>query len=1329
VSTVIYRRSPRQSAPPLPRGELALEAPPELADPLSRGFLPLLMMLPMVAGVAAMAILYSGRSTGSGGSNVLTYVVGGLFGLSMLGMAVGSFGMGQGNRRAEVDAQRRDYMRYLAQVRRQARRAATQQRTALMWRHPDPAALWSVAASRRMWERRSADDDFGEVRVAEGNQRLAVTIVPPETRPVEDLEPMSAIALRRFVRAHSTVPELPLAIQLRSFSRVVLRGDREVVLGLARAVIAHLATFHSPDDAVVAVVAAPERVRDWDWVKWLPHAQDERRSDAAGATRLVFESMAELETAIGEGLGDRPRHSPDARPLTTAAHLLVILDGGEVAPTCQLQGQGLLGTTVLDTSGMVPRDAGRWLLCLDVTPEALTADRGERRTPLGRPDLFTPEQAVGLARQLSPYRLSQQVIGTEEATARIMELPELLGLADAGAVDTTRTWTPRAERDRLRIPLGVTPEGTVVELDFKEAAQEGMGPHGLIIGATGSGKSELLRTIVSSLAITHSSEDLNFVLVDFKGGATFASLDVLPHTSAVITNLADELSMVDRMEDALNGEMVRRQEVLRAAGNYVSRNEYEKARLAGEPLAPMPSLLIICDEFSELLAAKPDFIELFVTIGRLGRSLGVHLLLASQRLEEGRLRGLDTHLSYRIGLRTFSAMESRIVLGVADAYELPNAPGHGYLKVGTSTMMRFRAAYVSGPYRAATARQPQALVQRRIVPYVATHVPVPPEPVLPDIIEPDPAAGPARQITMLDIIVERLRGRGTPAHQVWLPPLEIPPALDTLLGALTASTDRGLTAPAWRTGGRLLQAPIGFEDRPFEQRSDPLVIDLAGAAGNMVIVGGPRSGKSTLLRSLIASLALTHSPREVQFFCIDFSGGALRALEELPHVSGVAVRRDVESVRRTVAEVNVFADEREAKFSDLGIESIESYRDRRAAGEFPDDPFGDVFLVIDGFGQLRADYDELDATITSLAGRCLSYGIHLVVTVTRWAELRYNVRDLFGTRLELRLGDPSDSEFDRRAATNVPEGAPGRGLTRDKLHFLSGLPRIDGQTKVADLPQATADLSRRIAAGWSADRAPKLRLLPRMLPAAELTAIVEARPTVAPNAGIPIALNETYLAPVYLNFAAEPHLIIAGDAECGKTNLLRLIAKSIMGRYSPDEARIALVDYRRTLLGVVEGGHLLEYAASAQVANGMSGGLHAALKERLPGPDVTTAQLRDRSWWSGPEIYILVDDYDMVSPGRDSPLNPLLELLPQARDIGLHIIVARRCGGIGRALYEPVLQRMREMEAPGLLMTGNRDEGQVFGTVRPSLQPPGRGTLVRRSDGINLVQTAYSDPE
>jgi S-DNA-T family DNA segregation ATPase FtsK/SpoIIIE len=1316
VGTLLFRRPVRQPAPPPPRGELVLESPPELGEPVPRSFGQLFLLLPMIAGGAAMAIMYSSR-----GGGTLTYLVGGLFGVSMLGMAAMSFGNSQGSKRAEVDAQRREYLRYLAQARRQVRRAATQQGTALVWRHPAPASLWSVPASGRLWERRSGDTDFAEIRVAVGPQKLAIAVVPPQTRPVEDLEPLSAVALRRFVRAHSVVPDLPLAIALRAFSRVVLRGDREPVLALARAMICQLAMFHSPDDVTIAVVAAAEHAPAWNWVKWLPHTQDDRRSDAAGPLRLVFGSMSALEQLLGEEVTARPRHSIDAKPVTGAPHVFVVLDGGEVGPACSLQGNGPHGTTVLDLSGAVAPDAGRWLLCLDVAADTVNADRGDRSTPLGRPDRLTVEQAAGIARLLAPYRLSQHV-ETEEATARVMELPELLGLADASAVDPAHSWRPRPDRDRLRIPLGIAPDGTRIELDLKEAALEGMGPHGLIIGATGSGKSELLRTIVTSLAVTHASDDLNFVLVDFKGGATFASMDALPHTSAVITNLEDELAMVDRMQDAISGEMVRRQELLRAAGNYVSRHEYELARRAGEPLPPLPSLLIICDEFSELLAQKPDFIELFVMIGRLGRSLGVHLLLASQRLEEGRLRGLDTHLSYRIGLRTFSAMESRIVLGVTDAYELPNAPGHGYLKVGTQTMLRFRAAYVSGPYQPGGGgrRRAPAAVARRVVPFGVAYLPAPPSLAeLEPVVVAEESSDTGRKTTMLDVIIERLQGYGTPAHQVWLPPLDVAPSLASLLGGLAVDEHRGLHAPAWRQGQRLA-APVGLEDRPYEQRRDPFIARLDGAAGNVVVVGGPRSGKSTLLRTLICSLALTHTPREVQFLCIDFGSGALRALVDLPHVSGVAVRRDIEAVRRTVAEVRGLLEEREARFAERSIESIDAYRDRKQRGEFPEDPFGDVFLVVDGYGLVREEQEELDAAITGLAARCLGFGIHVVLTANRWGEIRYQARELFGTRFELRLGDPADSEIDRRGAANVPTGAPGRGLSPDRLHFLGAVPRLDAGSGEDQLPEATAELVSRVRTAWLHDTAPAVRLLPRLLPTDELWKVADR-----PAPALPIGIDEAHLAPVYLSPTTDTHMVIFGDAECGKTNLLRLIARSLVERQSPAQARLVIVDYRRTLLGVVEGEHLLEYAPSAQVAEEMVEGMHAALSKRLPGSDVTSEQLRHRTWWTGPEIYFLIDDYDMVAGAGNNPLLGLVDLLPQARDIGMHVIVARRSGGASRAMYDPLLQRLRELDASGFLMSGNREEGALVGNLKPSPQPAGRGTLVRRSDGVTLVQTAY----
>ena len=307
--------------------------------------------------------------------------------------------------------------------------------------------------------------------------------------------------------------------------------------------------------------------------------------------------------------------------------------------------------------------------------------------------------AEAFARRLTPLHTVSGVVDSSNAEASgDADFMELLALGDVHRFEPDQAWQQRPARDRLRVPIGTGDGGAVVHLDIKESAQQGMGPHGLVIGATGSGKSEFLRTLVLGLAMTHSPEHLNMVLVDFKGGATFAGMSELPHVSAVITNLAQELTLVDRMQDALSGEMVRRQELLREAGNFASIRDYEKARATGERRSqPLPSLFIVVDEFSEMLTAKPEFIDLFVAIGRLGRSLGLHLLLASQRLEEGRLRGLESHLSYRVGLRTFSAQESRAVLGVPDAYELPPIPGLAYLKPDPTTMLRFKAAYVSGP--------------------------------------------------------------------------------------------------------------------------------------------------------------------------------------------------------------------------------------------------------------------------------------------------------------------------------------------------------------------------------------------------------------------------------------------------------------------------------------------------------------------------------------------------------------------------------------------------------------------------------------------------------
>ncbi|WP_237771634.1 type VII secretion protein EccCa [Kribbella sp. ALI-6-A] len=1308
---MIVRRPHRRPAPDLPSGELLLEAPPEIPAATGRQWTQALMMLPMVAIMGAMLLTFSGTLRGG-----LRLVVFGLFGAAVIGMVIVSVVQSGGANRREMAVARRTYLRQLAQHRIRLRRSIDRQRAAMHYLHPDPASLWVLAQSFRLWERRRDDPDFAVARIGTGAQSTPVKLVPPDTQPLERLEPLSASALRRFVATYASVPELPLAIAVNGFSRIYVRGDHQRSLGLVRALLGQLATLQAPDDLRVAVSAAPRSRPDWDWLKWLPHALHPVKTDALGPLRLVASSITGVEAMLDDLLANRPRFDPGNDPRGTGAQLVVVLDGGAVEGSDHLMtGGGVEGVTVVDLTTPPPRILEPSCVVLNVTADGtLSSETVDGQTELGRADELTIELAEALARQLAPLRLTAQPVG-EQPLSTELGLAELLELGDPYAFDPASTWVQRPNRDRLRLRFGIRPDGTPIEIDLKESAQDGMGPHGLLIGATGSGKSELLRTLVLGLAVTHPPRSLNFALVDFKGGATFTRLDALPHTSAVITNLADELHLVDRMTDALNGELLRRQELLRAAGNYSSLRDYEKARTAGVPLPEVPSLLVIVDEFSELLSAKPDFIETFVQIGRVGRSLGVHLLLASQRLEEGRLRGLDAHLSYRIALRTFSESDSRSVLGNGDAFHLPRPPGHGFIKSGTEPLVRFRSAYVSGvhvrPRRGFGGRLLESVLEpmEYSTSYRAPVVEEQPEAAL---AEPDDdAVGES----LLDILVDRLAGQGTPAHQVWLPPLDESASVGELLGDLVVDPARGLTPADPQLRGRL-HAVVGLVDRPLDQRRDSLVLDLSGGAGHVVVIGGPQSGKSTALQAIVTSLALTHTPAEVQFYCLDFGGGSLSTLRGLPHVGGVAARQSTGAVRRTVAEVAGVLARRERQFAEHEIDGIADYRRRRAAGQFADDPYGDVFLVIDGWGSLRTDFEDLEATVADLAARGLSYGVHVVLSCARPYELKLNIRDLLGTRLELRLGDPLDSMTDRITALSVPEGRPGRGVTSAKHHLLIALPQ---------LTEGPAELVSAVAQAWPGTPAPRIRLLPAELPYDELA--VRDRPD-GQGHRLTIGVSENDLGPVQLDFLTEPHLLVFGDAESGKTDLLRVLARRITASYQPSEARILLVDHRRALLGVVDRPYLLGYGTDRGLTTELMREAARGMADRLPPKDITPAQLRRRSWWSGPELFVLVDDYDLVATTMDNPFLPLLDYVQHGRDIGLHLIVTRRMNGAGRALYEPFIARMRDVGSPGLMLSGDKLEGPLLGGVKPESLPPGRGRLVRHRAAPELIQLAWLPP-
>lgn len=1212
---------------------IVVEAPPDLPPPARPGLLP--RLLPVALSVVSMGIMAAAFASGTAMARHPMFLA---FPLMMLVSALASGLTGRAHRRGGgIDADRGRYLNYLNRLGQSVSEVAMAQRACAIRRHPHPDTLWTLIGGARMWQRRAGDADFCVVRVGMGPQSLARRLVAPELAAEELRDPVTETALRRFLHAFSTVVA-PVPIDLRDGSLVTVDGDVRAARGLVRAIICQLAVLHAPDQVRIAAAVRDPHRDHWEWLKWLPHNQHPGESDAAGPVRMVYSDAAQAQGALAR---------------IEATRVVVIADLDE--PPAAISG----ATTIAIGAGD------------DGAPLAIR--RSTETAPVSCPDRMEPVDALVCALRLAGHRGS---VGRDDPG-----WPGLVGLRDAPRFDPATLWRGQARRDRLRVPIGTTMQGAPLQLDIKEPAEGGMGPHGLCIGATGSGKSELLRTIALGMMVRNSPQTLNLLLIDFKGGATFLDYAHAPHVAAVITNLADDAPLVSRMRDALYGEMNRRQQLLRTAG-CVSVEAYERARRSGGPpaaLPALPTLFVIVDEFSELLSQQPDFADTFVAIGRLGRSLGMHLLLASQRLDEGRLRGLDAHLSYRLCLKTLSAAESRTVLGNLDAYELPPAPGAGFLRIGGGEPIRFQAASVSGPLRTdpapdsapGAARPVQTFTTRVTGAVRRTH---------PANVASPPAISQA--------VLDRLRGQGPPAHRVWLPPLGPAPQLHTLLHD-AVHTPAGLTA-----------VPIGLVDRPFEQRRAPLMIDLSGAAGNVAIVGGPQSGKSTALRTLITALAATHDASQVQFYCLDFGGGALSSVRSLPHVGAVAGRAEPRLAGRIVAECESVVRRRETTFGEHAIASIADYRRRGAS----DDPFGDVFVVIDGWATVRQEFEALEASITALAAHGLSFGVHVVLTASRWADVRPSLRDQLGTRVELRLGDPADSELDRKAAAHVPHDSPGRGLSREGLHMVVARP-------VAE-----------VAAGNSV--APPIPLLPDHV---DRESLVRGSGTEL-RARVLLGMRERELRPAAIDFDGQPHLVIVGDGGCGKTATLRTLCRELVRTKTAAQAQLLIVDFRRTLLGVVESDHLRGYAMSPAALAALLPDVLALLSARMPPPDASQAELRSRSWWSGPQLYVVVDDYDLVATPTGNPLGPIVEFLPYAQDLGLHLVVARRGAGAERAMFEPVLTGLRDLGCMSLTMSGSPSEGAPFGGARPVRMPPGRGFLTSRTGDEDLVQVAWSPP-
>ena len=1173
------------------------------------------VVIGLLGGMIAMTFASGSHVFGGVGAIFPIFMIGGMA-MMMFG---GRFGGQQQMSRPKLDAMRAQFMLMLDMLRETAHESADSMDANYRWFHPAPTMLASAVGSSRMWERKpdGKDLNFGVVRVGVGMTRPEVTWGEPQNMPTDiELEPVTGKALQEFGRYQSVVYNLPKMISLLVEPWYSLIGGREQVLGLMRAIVCQLAFSHGPDHVQMVVVSSD--LEQWDWVKWLPHFGDPRRQDAAGNARMVYSSVREFAAEQAELFAGRgsftPRHASSSAQ-TPTPHTVIIADVTDPQWEFVKSAEGIDGVTFFDLTG-----ASMWAAVPERTLqfddlgviEALPRDRDtwmvidEKPWFFALTDHISIAEAEEFAQKLARWRLAEayEEIGQRVAHIGARDIMAYYGIDDPADIDFGSLWGSRTDtmgRSRLRAPFGNRSDnGELLFLDMKSLDEGGDGPHGVMSGTTGSGKSTLVRTVIESLMLGHPPQELQFVLADLKGGSAVKPFAGVPHVSRIITDLEEDQALMERFLDALWGEIARRKAICDSAG-VDDAKEYNsvrsRMRARGQDMPPLPMLVVVIDEFYEWFRIMPTAVDVLDSIGRQGRAYWIHLMMASQTIES-RAEKLMENMGYRLVLKARTAGAAQAA-GVPNAVNLPAQAGLGYFRRSLEDIVRFQAEFLWRDYisRGITidGEEAPALVHSidYVRPQLFTNLFTPLEVSVggPDL-EPVHSNGEVLEAADAEaedeeegirtpkvgtVIIDQLRKIDFEPYRLWQPPLSEPVAIDELVNRFIGhqwQQDYGTA--------RDLVFPLGIIDRPFKHDQPPWTVDTSGPGANVLILGAGGSGKTTALQTLICSAALTHTPEQVQFYCLAYSGTALTTVARLPHVGEVAGPTDPYGVRRTVAELLALVRERKRSFLEYRIASMDVFRRRKFGGEagpVPNDGFGDVYLVIDNYRALAEENEVLIEQVNLIINQGPSFGVHVVVSADRESELRPPVRSGFGSRVELRLAAVEDAKLVRsRFAKEVPV-KPGRGMVavnyvrldadpQAGLHTLVARPALGSTPTNVFASDSIVDAVSRLASG----QAPPIRRLPARFGVEQVRELAarDTRQGVGAG-GIVWAISELDLAPVYLNFAENAHLVVTGRRECGRTTTLATIMSEIGRLYAPGTSSALAATGRAALCPGVAG--------------------------------------------------------------------------------------------------------------------------------------------------------------
>ena len=1016
-------------------------------------------------------------------------------------------------RRRDAGRAQREADRYASEVTEAdaaVYQAAEHELTTSREQFPDPTSLAAIATGpgRRLWERRPSDLDATLLRVGVADRPASVTITSrgaerPPAPPV--------------------LTTVPVTVDLAAAGVLGVAGPTTEARSVARWLVAQLTTLCSPRDVQIAVLAPPDSGSDWDWVRWLPHA---RIDDPHAPPALVGNDKLTQSERVKELLKLLDARLAAARESHGAAFtpaVVVVFDGIRAlralpgVPRLLKEGPAV-GIYAIGLDDDVTRlaEEGRAQLVLDPSDPSLGVLEVDGAEPV--PGILLDRVAAGwadeIARALAPLR----DVGGEDGEAVIPRTVRYVDLAmvDADSVDDVLDRWDIGGRTTEAL-VGVSVDGPF-SVDLRRD-----GPHALVAGTTGAGKSEFLQTLVVSLSVANRPNALSFVLVDYKGASAFADCERLPHTVGLVTNLDGHLT--ERALVSLDAELKRREQALKDRGVPDIDGAWEQDEAAAAA-AGLTRLVIVIDEFAELARELPDFVSGLIRIARVGRSLGVHLILATQRPAGVVSPEMRANTGLRVGFRMEDKQDSVEVLEAPNAADIARStPGRGFVRTGgRGALVEFQAARVAGRRRGATENVPPPRVDRAPWSRLGYPLAAPAHREETDSASTDLHA-------LVDVIGKAAELLGLPkARSPWLPPLpaEVPlPAADGRAGVASV--------------------PWGLEDLPSLQVQRPATFDVA-TGSHLLLAGSARSGRSTALRTLAGSLARSMSPSDLHLYGLDFGNGALLPLADLPHCGGVVARSEMDRMDRLLSRLVEEVARRQELLARTGVGDIgEQRRSAPPGGRLP-------YLVVlldrwEGFtAQFSVDSgSELPGAVLRLVREGAGAGVRLVVTGDR-SLLTDRIAALVEDKLVLRLADREDYRLVGIKPRNVPEEVPpGRAFRADsgaelQVAFVGDDPSAPAQA--AALRRIAKEARSRWPATQRTNRPFRVEGLPASVDFEQAwSSAVAVRPHSPLWALVGVGGDE--LEPVGVDLSSGGGFVVAGPSKTGRSTALRGMARSL----------------------------------------------------------------------------------------------------------------------------------------------------------------------------------------